>query len=109
VRVNGQPLPSEPGDTVNLEGVEDKGANRFDRWAETVGAHRYTAMRDHGMSHPSSRTKETVDGYFVLADRRTTARDSRDYGSIRKASVRAVVLRVLSAGDTDASRQTALP
>jgi signal peptidase I len=109
VSVNGKPIPAEPGDTVLLDGIDPEGPARFDRWAESVGAHHYVAIRDRGLVHPTTRAKEKLDGYFVLADRRTSTRDSRDYGAIRKASVRAVILRVLSAGDNDASRQTTLP
>jgi hypothetical protein len=49
------------------------------------------------------------DAYFVLADRRTLVRDSRDYGPVPSASVRSIVLRVLSAGDHDAARQGKVP
>lgn len=111
VRVNGNPLPADASETVTLDGVDDNraGPSRFDRWTEELGAHRYVVMRDHRIEHTGARAKEKIDGYFVLADRRTTARDSRDYGPIRKSSVRAVILRVLSAGDNDAGRQTKLP
>ena len=46
---------------------------------------------------------------FVLADRRTLVRDSRDYGPVPRASVRSIALRVLSAGDHDSARQAKLP
>jgi signal peptidase I len=112
VRVNGKPLSATAYETVNLEGLDeapDRGPTRVDRWTEELGSHRYVAIRDHRIEHTATRPKEKIDGYFVLADRRTMARDSRDYGPIRKSSVRAIILRVLSAGDDDATRQTTLP
>ena len=50
-----------------------------------------------------------TDEYFVLADRRTFARDSRAYGGIPRNSIRSIVKRVISAGDRDAARQSWLP
>ena len=110
--VNDRPLFAEKGGTVNLEGIDaiDDVARLFDQFTETIGNHRYTIIKDARTPVTGERAAETLkDEYFVLADRRTFARDSRVYGAIPRSSVRSIVKRVISAGDRDAARQTWLP
>jgi hypothetical protein len=77
---------------------------------EKNGEHEYKVVRDLGVISSGNRAPETLaDAYFVVADRRTLVRDSRDYGPVPRGSIRSIVLRVLSAGDHDASRQGRLP
>jgi hypothetical protein len=67
-------------------------------------------IRDLSVALAGDRKQVTLDdAYFVLADRRTLVRDSRDYGPVPRGSVRSIVLRVLSAGDHDAGRQGPIP
>jgi signal peptidase I len=107
VFVNGIPLVDEPGGRLELEGVEGK----FESVVETVGAHKFVAIRDAGVvstaNHPPQMLSDNE--YFVLADRRTLARDSRDYGPIKERNIRSTVKRVLHAGDGDGTRQKPVP
>ena len=110
--VNGKPLEASDGGTLKLDDIDpvSRQPRPFALSVEKNGAHEYRAIRDLGVTSTGDRPPETlVDSYFVVADRRTLVRDSRDYGPIKTASVRSIVLRVLSAGDHDASRQTRLP
>ncbi len=78
--------------------------------AETVGAHQFRVVRDSGIVSTGNRPpRMLVDEYFVLADRRTLARDSRDYGPVRARDVRSLVERVVHAGDGDGTRQRSDP
>jgi signal peptidase I len=107
VFVNDIPLVDEPGDRLRLEGVEGK----FDSVRETVGAHTFVAIRDTGVTSTTNHPPQMLgdNEYFVLADRRTLARDSRDYGPIRERDIRSRVKRVLHAGDGDGTRQKSVP
>lgn len=112
VLVDGKPLPESDGGTLTLAGIDPVSPEprRFAVATETSGAHRYRVIRDLGVTTHGDRAPETLgDAYFVLADRRTLARDSRDYGPVPRGSVRSIVLRVLSAGDHDDRRRTRLP
>ncbi len=110
--VNDRPLFDEKAGQVNLEGIDaiDDVARLFDQFTETNGNHRYTVIKDARTPITGERAAETLtDEYFVLADRRTFARDSRAYGGIPRNSIRSIVKRVISAGDRDAARQSWLP
>lgn len=104
VWVNGIPLVDEPLPRLKLDGAE------VDAVSETVGAHHFRAVRDSGVRSTSNRPPQMLeDEYFLVADRRTRARDSRDYGPVRARDIRSRVIRVLHAGDGDSSRQGAVP
>lgn len=110
--VNGKPLDDEDEGTLSLPDIDpvSRQPRTFKLFAEKAGAHDYRVLQDIGVTSTGDRAPETLgDAYFVLADRRTLVRDSRDYGPVPRASVRSIVLRVLSAGDHDAARQTRLP
>jgi signal peptidase I len=112
VLVNGEPLPAEKPESLTVDGIDalHPTARVFESTLETLGAHRYHTLRDPAMQPAGERPVETlVDSYFVLADRRTLAADSRDYGPVKRSAIRSRALRVLSAGDGDTSRQTRLP
>jgi signal peptidase I len=102
--VNGQPLPWRDAGTLALGGAPLTLA------VETNGAHQYRVARDDGTPLAGERKAATLgDQYFLLADRRTRARDSRDYGPVAHGAVRSIVLRILRAGDGDASRPRRIP
>jgi signal peptidase I len=107
VFVNGIPLIDEAGPRLEIAGIEGK----FESVSETIGAHRFVAVRDAGVTsttnHPSQMLGDTE--YFVVADRRTLARDSRDYGPIKEHDIRSRVKRILHAGDGDGTRQKSVP
>lgn len=107
VFVNGIPLVDAPGERLQLDGVEGK----FDSVQETVGAHQFTAIRDAGVTSTTNHPPQMLgdNEYFVLADRRTLSRDSRDYGPIRDRDIRSRVKRVIHAGDGDGARQKSVP
>jgi signal peptidase I len=110
--VNGKPLDDEDAGTVKLADIDpvSKLPRAFSVALEQGGRHSYRVVRDLGVVVAGDRAPETLDdAYFVLADRRTLVRDSRDYGPVPRASVRSIALRVLSAGDHDAGRQGRLP
>ena len=110
--VNGKPLDDSEAGTLTLDNVDpvSNQPRAFAVFDESSGAHAYRVIRDVGVTATGDRAPETLDdAYFVLADRRTLVRDSRDYGPVPRGSVRSIVLRVLSAGDHDAARQTRLP
>jgi signal peptidase I len=112
VLVDGQPLDDSDAGTVTLDGIDPdaKQPRPFAASDEGAGVHEYRVIRDLGVTSTGDRPPQTLDGaYFVLADRRTLVRDSRDYGPVPRGSVRSIVLRVLSAGDHDESRETKLP
>ena len=112
ILVNDRPLFAEKGALVQLSGVDDvdNGPRTFDSSFETLGKHRYQVLIDARTELSSSRAPETLkDEYFVVADRRTFVRDSRDFGPIPRSHIRAIAVRVLSAGDDNAARQTKLP
>ncbi len=110
--VNGKPLEDTDAGTLELPDG-DGGAKQPRKFAvatERTGAHEYRVIRDVGVVSLGERPAVMLDdAYFVAADRRTLVRDSRDYGPVARASVRSIVLRVLSAGDHDAARQRRLP
>lgn len=110
--VNGEPLDDQDAGTQTLADVDpiSKQPRAFAAAVEKNGAHVYRVVRDLGVVSTGDRAPETLgDAYFVLADRRTLVRDSRDYGAVPRGSVRSTVLRVLSAGDHDAQRQAKIP
>ncbi len=112
VLVNDKPLDDADAGTVPLADVEPgvKQPRPFAAATERMGAHEYRVIRDVGVVSIGERPAVTLDdAYFVVADRRTLVRDSRDYGPVARASVRSIVLRVLSAGDHDAARQRRIP
>jgi signal peptidase I len=110
--VNGQPLDATDSGIVKLADVDPVSSQPrpFSLAVEKSGEHEYRVVRDLGVTSTGDRPPETLaDAYFVSADRRTLVRDSRDYGPVARASIRSIVLRVLSAGDHDAARQGRLP
>jgi signal peptidase I len=110
--INGQPLDDEDAGTLSLADIDpvSKQPRSFAASVEKNGAHTYRVLRDLGVTSSGDRPPETLgDAYFVLADRRTLVRDSRDYGPVPRGSVRSTVLRILSAGDHDSQRQTKIP
>jgi signal peptidase I len=112
ILVNDRPLFDEKAGTVTLEGIDavDEVGRPFDQVNETLGTHRFVVIRDARTPVTGDRAPETLkDEYFVLADRRTFARDSRDYGAVPRTSIRSIVKRVITAGNKDADRQTWLP
>jgi signal peptidase I len=110
--VNGQPLTAEEHGTLRLGGIDPVSTEprSFAARAEHAGAHDYTVVRDHGVAQSGNRPAQTLDdAYFLVADRRTLVRDSRDYGPVRHAAVRSIVLRVLQSGDRDGARAKSVP
>jgi signal peptidase I len=110
--INGQPLDDSDGGIIKLPDVDPVSSQPrpFSLTLEKSGVHEYKVIRDLGVTSTGDRPPETLtDAYFVSADRRTLVRDSRDYGPVARTSIRSIVLRVLSAGDHDASRQGKLP
>jgi signal peptidase I len=110
--VNGRPIDGSDGGTLKLDDIDpvSKQPRPFALTIERNGAHEYRVIRDLSVFSTGDRPPETlVDSYFVVADRRTLVRDSRDYGPVKTASVRSIVLRVLSAGDHDAAREAKVP
>jgi signal peptidase I len=108
VWVNGIPLVDEPLAPLTLS--IDGAPRTFDTVRETVGAHQFRAIRDTAVRSTSNRAPQMLDDeFFVVADRRTLARDSRDYGPVRARDVRSRVMRVLHAGDGDKSREHPVP
>jgi signal peptidase I len=77
---------------------------------EKNGMHEYRVIRDVTLApSPDRRPLKLGDEYFLAADRRTQAKDSRDYGPVAHAAVRSTVLRILRAGDGDGTRPKRLP
>jgi signal peptidase I len=112
VRVNGQPLDEKSAGMIRLMGADalTRVPQPMALAVERVGAHEFRVVRDTAIHASGERPEEELhDAYFLLADRRTLARDSRDYGPVPRAQVRSIVLRVLEAGDGDSGRQTRLP
>lgn len=110
--INGKAVEASDGGTLKLDNIDpvSKQPRPFALTIEKNGTHEYRVIRDLSVFSTGDRPPETLaDSYFVVADRRTLVRDSRDYGPIKTASVRSIVLRVVSAGDHDADRQTRLP
>jgi len=111
VLVNGLPLVDAPDAKLRLRvvegGVDD---HEFATVKETVGAHQFHVIRDAEMAPVGDRPPQMlVDEFFLLADRRTVAHDSRDYGPVRARDIRSVAERVLHAGDGDGTRQKSIP
>jgi signal peptidase I len=120
-----------PGDTVEvkngvmlvngapLEHVDPPEAPPFSLAGETRhfavsveknGTHEYRTIRDASVPPPGDRKPVKLgDEYFLAADRRTQTSDSRAYGPVAHAAMRSTVLRILRAGDGDASRPKHLP
>jgi signal peptidase I len=112
VLVNGQPLLDEKQEEIEIPNLDEVSATgrKFEVYAETLGKHHYRVIRDVHIAPTGELPPETLkNDYFVLADRRTFARDSRQYGPVPKAQIRSIVKRVLTAGDKDSARQTNLP
>jgi signal peptidase I len=109
--VNGKELEATEAGSVKLDGVDpvSKQPKPFTAFVEKNGEHEYQVIRDIDVISRSDRPAEMLgDSYFVLADRRTLVRDSRDYGAIPRASIRSIALRILSTGDHDDARQKAI-
>jgi signal peptidase I len=112
VLVNGKAIDDTDGGIVKLADVDPVSSQPrpFSLTVEKNGEHEYKVIRDLGVTSIGDRAPETLaNAYFVAADRRTLVRDSRDYGPVARASIRSIVIRVLSAGDHDAARQGRLP
>ena len=110
--VNGKPPPSETLGNLRLNGIDPVSTEprSFAARIEHGGVHNYDIVRDHGVAQAGDRPSVTLeDAYFVLADRRTLVRDSRDYGPVRHAAMRSIVLRILQAGDHDGTRKSRVP
>jgi signal peptidase I len=110
--VNGQPLDDTDDGIIKLADIDPVSSQPrpFSSAIESNGKHEYKVVRDLGVTATGDRPPETLaDAYFVAADRRTLVRDSRDYGPVARTSIRSIIVRVLSAGDHDASRQGRLP
>ncbi len=110
--INGKAIEETEGGIVKLADVDPVSSQPrpFSLTVERSGEHEYKVIRDLGVTSIGDRPPETLaDAYFVTADRRTLVRDSRDYGPVARTSIRSIVLRVVSAGDHDASRQGKLP
>jgi signal peptidase I len=109
VMVNGVPLehvdpPEAPPFALAGE------PRRFAVSVEKNGAHEYRVIRDLTVAPLGDRKPVKLgDEYFLAADRRTQASDSRDYGPVAHGAMRSTVLRILRAGDGDASRPKHLP
>jgi signal peptidase I len=107
--VNGAPL--QDADSANAQSLTLAGeAHKLAVSVETNGTHQYRVIRD--VSVPATGERAPVklgDEYFLAADRRTKAKDSRDYGPVAHAAVRSTVLRILRAGDGDGSRPKRIP
>jgi signal peptidase I len=111
VLVNGRPLFEEkaPNEQLAIDPV-DNNPREFEVVWETVGKHRYQVLWEARTPLTGEvKTEKLGDEFFLMADRRTFAHDSRDFGAISRKQVRSIVLRVLSAGDNDSNRQTRLP
>ncbi len=112
VLVNGKPLDDSDRGIVKLANVDPVSSlpRTFAVSVEKNGAHEYQVLRDLGVTPSGDRVPETLaDAYFLVADRRTLVRDSRDYGPVARGSIRSIAVRVLSAGDHDDERQGKLP
>ena len=112
VMVNGHPLAAEKVGVETMTGIGsgDAVGRPFERWQESAGAHRYAVLRDTRVVLSGDRPPQQLeDEYFLLADRRTLVKDSRDYGPVSRMRIRSIVKRVLSAGNGEAERQTRLP
>ncbi len=112
ILVNGQPLDDTDAGIVKLADIDPVSSQPrpFSLAIERSGDHEYKVVHDLGVVSSGDRPPETLaDAYFVAADRRTLVRDSRDYGPVARGAIRSIVVRVLSAGDHDASRQGRLP
>jgi signal peptidase I len=112
VLLNGKPLEETDEGTIKLADIDPVSSQPrpFSIAEERSGEHEYKVVRDLGVISSGDRAPETLsDAYFLVADRRTLVRDSRDYGPVARGSIRSIIVRVLSAGDHDASRQGKLP
>jgi signal peptidase I len=109
VLINGKPLEDYKQDPIELTDVAAEGPKKLEVAVEIAGLHRYRVVRDVKVAPVGDRPADTLQGYFLLADRRTFAKDSRSYGPVSKGRIRSIVKRVLSSGDHDVSRQTWLP
>jgi signal peptidase I len=110
--VNGKPIENSEAGIVKLPDIDPVSSQPrpFSLSIEKSGDHEYKVIRDLGVISTGDRPPETLaDAYFVTADRRTLVRDSRDYGPVPRTSIRSIVLRVLSAGDHDQTREGRLP
>jgi signal peptidase I len=107
--VNGKPLDHmEPPEAPPLALAGEP--RRFVVSVEKNGTHEYRTIHDTTVPLLGDRAPVKLgDEYFLAADRRTQATDSRDYGPVAHAAVRSTVLRILRPGDGDASRPKHLP
>jgi signal peptidase I len=112
IHLNGHPLEDDDAGIIRLSGVDPESPQprAFQVAIEKNGEHTHRIIRDLTVSPASERAPEQLtDSYFLAADRRTLARDSRDYGPVPRASVRSIALRVIKTGDSDPLRQTRVP
>jgi signal peptidase I len=108
--IEGKPLATQALESLELPNLDGENrGNRYPAMQETGGNHVYRTIEDPWTTARGDVAKQKLDGYFLLSDRRTLNRDSRDFGPIKKSDVRAIVLRVITAGDGDASRQGKVP
>jgi signal peptidase I len=107
--VNGVPLEHvEPADAPSLSLAGERSPLAVS--IERNGTHLYRVVRDVSVAPTGDRAPVKLgDEYFLAADRRTQAKDSRDYGPVAHAAVRSTVLRILRAGDGDGARPKRLP
>src|SRR6478672_7441198 len=83
VLVNDRPLTGEKLDEIELANVDDVSSapRKFEVWSEALGKHQFSTLRDKSVAPSGDVPAETLkNSYFLLADRRTFARDSRNYG-----------------------------
>jgi signal peptidase I len=112
ISVNGTPIEENDAGVIRLRNLNPPTSEPrpFHVAIERNGEHEYRIIRDSNVTAASERPLERLsDAYFLAADRRTLARDSRDYGPVPRTSVRSVALRILQAGDNDNLRRTKVP
>jgi signal peptidase I len=113
ILIDGNPPESEKLDQLELSDVDadDTAPRKFNAHIEALGKHRYRVIEDRLAAAGGERASETLETnrYFLAADRRTLTKDSREWGTIPRSSIRSIVMRVLSAGDKDPGRQTRVP
>ncbi len=113
ILIDGQAPEREPLGILELSDLEagDTAPRQFKAGIETSGKHRFRVVEDRQAKPSGDRPPEilTTTQYFLAADRRTLAKDSRDWGPIPRSSIRSIVWRVLSSGDKDPGRQTRVP
>jgi signal peptidase I len=112
VLVNDLPLVERPDGTLTLDNIDGDGgrAHGFEAARDIIGAHEFRVVRDLEVTSRSERSPAALDdAYFLVADRRTLARDSRDYGPVPTRQIRSIVTRVLHAADGHPGREARVP